>query len=144
VVLGRLKSHIDDNGNLVPTNPNGRATVIDHIRGSEPRKSDSPYTSFSFSQSAEKSYGDTSFSLDVKRLQADIDNGLVRDVEVIDHSSLLKIHDDAIQKAQIRYDNNPSPKNLERLERAQMDRSNSVRDQEVLIRGVVPSQYLKF
>ncbi|ODC03112.1 hypothetical protein BFW38_05690 [Terasakiispira papahanaumokuakeensis] len=141
---GRLKSYIDDNGNLVPANPNGKATVIDHIRGSEPRKSDSPYTSFSSSQTSGKSYGDTSFSLDVKRLQSDIDNGLVNDVEVVDHNNLLKIHDDAVQKAQIRYDSHPSTKNLERLDAARLSRSNSIRDQEVLVKGIVPSQYLNF
>ena len=141
---GRLKSYIDDKGNLVPANPNGRATVIDHIRGSEPRKSDSPYTSFSFSQSPGKSYGDTSFSLNVKHLKADIENGSTSDVEIIDHNSLLKIHDDTIQKARMRYDNNPTAKNLERLDRAMMDRSNSVRDQEVLIKGTVPNRYLNF
>lgn len=142
-VPGRLKSHIDEHGNLVPANPNGIATPIDHVRGSEPRKSDSPYTSFSKSPSTEKLYGDTSISVDMKRLQEDIDAGLVRDVEVIDHESLLKIHDEAIQKAKTRYDNNPSPKNLERLERALMDKDNSARDEEVLIKGTVPSTYIK-
>ncbi len=80
----------------------------------------------------------------MKRLNADIGSGLVHDVVVVDHNSLLKMHDDAIQKAQIRFENTPTPKNLLRLERAQLDKTYSIRDHEVLIKSIVPYNYLNF
>ena len=143
-IPGSRKSYIDEEGNLNPANKDGNATPIQHVRGSEPAKSDSPYTSFSEEgTSSPKNYGDKEISIDRGKLRNDIESGKVKDVEIIENKGLLRMHDEAIAKAQERYDANPSPKNLERLERANMDKQNSLRDNEVLIKGVVPKKYIK-
>lgn len=48
-----------------------------------------------------------------------------------------------VDKAQTRYDNHPSPKNRERLKRAQMDLENAKSDGELLIKGTVPAEYIR-
>ncbi|OJH33466.1 RHS repeat domain-containing protein [Cystobacter ferrugineus] len=139
----RVKSHMDAEGNIRPANAQGDATELQHVRGSEPKKSNSPYTSFKESQGSGKSYGSKStITVDKARLQRDIQAGKVKDVEVIEHNQLLKAHDKAIQEAQARYDQSPTPKNRERLDRVTMDRANSARDKEVLIKGVIPKEYV--
>ena len=141
---GSRKSYIDEEGNLNPTNKDGSATATQHVRGSEPAKSDSPYTSFSEEGTGNpKNYGDKEIIVDRGRLSRDIESGKVKDVEIIQNKELLRMHDEAIAKAQERYNANPTPKNLERLNRAQMDKQNSIRDNEVLIKGVVPKKYIK-
>ena len=42
----RVKSHVNAKGEIEPANVTGKTTVQQHIRGSEPVKSESPYTSF--------------------------------------------------------------------------------------------------
>lgn len=140
---GRVKSHVGPDGSLLPANPEGKATIQDHIRGSEPRKSDSPYTSLKDGSPATgKQYGGQEIKVDVERLKKDVASGKVKDVEVIDHDQLVKKHDEYIEKAQREYSENPSAKNQERLDRAKMDKENSVRDREVLIKGIVPPEYV--
>ncbi len=80
--------------------------------------------------------------MDKARLQRDIQAGKVKNVEIVENEQLLKIHDKAIQEAKLRYEQSPTPKNLERMERAVMDRANSARDKEVLLKGVVPKEYI--
>ncbi len=143
-VPGRKKSHVNADGDLSPADPSGNATPTQHVRGSEPVKSKSPYTSFSESNAGGKNYGDSTITLDLKRLQADVAAGKVPGVEIISHDALLGMHDAAIASARARYNANPTPKNLERVDRATMDRQNSVRDSEVLIRGVIPKEYLDY
>lgn len=141
---GSRKSYIDEEGNLNPANKDGSATATQHVRGSEPAKSDSPYTSFSEEGTGNpKNYGDKEITVDRGRLSRDIESGKVKDVEIIENKDLLRIHDETIAKAQERYNANQTPKNLERLNRAQMDKQNSIRDNEVLIKGVVPKKYIK-
>lgn len=67
----RLKSYVDSKDNVRPANPNGKATVRDHIRGSEPKKSDSPYTSFKGTKNTGKKYGDQTITVDKAKLQKD-------------------------------------------------------------------------
>jgi uncharacterized Zn-binding protein involved in type VI secretion len=136
------KSSIDSEGNLNPANAEGKTTVTQHVRGSEPTKSDSPYTSFSAEEGVGKDYGGKTVKVNQTELQKDIQSGKVKDVEIVEHEQVLKAHDESIKAAQDRYDANPSDKNNERLIRAQQDKANSVRDKEVLIKGKVPSKYV--
>jgi hypothetical protein len=140
---GRLKSHIDADGNLRPANPEGKATIRDHIRGAEPRKSDSPYTSFKAEEGVGKSYGSEKVKLDLKKLREDIKSGELGEVEIIEYETIRQIQEEAVAKAQQKYDSNPSAKNLESLEAAKRDLTNSARDKEFLIKGVIPKKYFK-
>lgn len=140
---GRLKSHLDDQGNLKPADPNGNATPAQHIRGSEPMKSKSPYTSFSEGAGTGKSYGKHKIEVHLKQLRRDVAKGKLKNVEIVEHDELVNHLQKAIDKAQARYDANPSSKNLERLERAEADLANASRDREILIKGVIPAEYIK-
>lgn len=142
---GRLKSYIDEDGSLNPAKLDGKATIKDHIRGSEPLKSESPYTSFSSDKpgSAKKVYGDKTIELDIKKLEADIKNGKVKDVEIIDSKDVQKTMQKEVDIAKDRYDKNPTEKNAKRLENAERDLENTTRDNEILIKGKVPEEYLK-
>ena len=139
---GSRKSYIDENGDLQPANPDGEATVQQHVRGSEPAKSDSPYTSFSDQLGTAKDYGGDLITLDRGRLSQDVASGKVEGVDILNHEDVLAAHDGYVSDAQARYDANPTPKNQERLDRAQQDRANSVRDREVLVKGTVPGEYV--
>jgi hypothetical protein len=140
---GRLKSYIDAAGNLSPANPAGLATIQDHVRGSEPRKSDSPYTSTSAALNVGKSYGDHEIRIDHAGLAQGIARGEVAGVEIISNDQVVQHLEAKRAEAQARYDQAPSAKNKVRLARAQGDIENSRRDQEVLVKGVVPAKYVE-
>jgi filamentous hemagglutinin len=48
-----------------------------------------------------------------------------------------------VDQAQVRYDVNTSPKNAQKLERAKQDLEHAIRDNECLIKGCVPSEYIQ-
>ncbi len=75
-------------------------------------------------------------------MQRDIDNGKVKDVEILNHDQLMDIHQQNVDAAQNAYDANPTSKNQKVLEDAQRTRDYSARDREVLIKGTVPSEYV--
>ncbi|WP_338845921.1 hypothetical protein V8J88_19610 [Massilia sp. W12] len=137
----RIKSHIDSEGNLRPANPHGKTNFRQHIRGAEPAKSDSPYTSFSEKTDTAKLYGQSEIKLDIKKLEADIQSGKLQDVEIFRSTEIQKVHQEAFDKAKLKYENNPSKNNLEKMESAKNDLKNTMRDVEGLIKGIVPSQY---
>ena len=142
-VPGRLKSFIDAAGNLSPANPAGIATIQDHVRGSEPRKSDSPYTSTSAALNVGKSYGDHEIRIDHAGLAQGIAQGEVTGVEIISNDQVVQHLEAKLAEAQARFDLAPNKKNQVRLTRAQGDIENSRRDQEVLVKGVVPAKYVE-
>lgn len=141
---GGKKSHIDKDGNLRPANPDGDTTISQHVRGGGDVKDNSPYTSTSAEgQGSTKVYGDNSVEIDTKRLQQDIDAGKVKDVEIVSPKKVQTELQSKAEKAQTRYDNNSSIRNKERLERAEGDLVNATRDNETLIKGTIPSDYIK-
>lgn len=141
---GRIKSHINEEGNLTPADKNGSATVSDHVRGSEPMKSKSPYTSFSEEgPGIGKTYGDNVIEVDIKRLEADIAAGKISEVEVLRPEKVQAELQTKIDQAMKRFEENPTPKNQKRVDDAVRDLNNSVRDKEILIKGEIPSEYFK-
>ncbi|HEX8660153.1 MAG TPA: hypothetical protein VF690_21595 [Hymenobacter sp.] len=138
----RLKSYVDEEGNLNPANPNGKATIQDHVRGSHPRKSDSPYTSTSAELEAGKSYGDHEIRINARDLERDVNSGKVKDVEIIKHDKVVEHLDAKRAAAQERYDRNPTIENQKRLQRSTMDIANAKRDKEILVKGKVPAKYV--
>lgn len=139
---GRIKSHINEEGNLTPADKNGSATVSDHVRGSEPMKSKSPYTSFSDEgPGIGKTYGDNVIEVDIKRLEADIAAGKISEVEVLRPEKVQAELQAKIDQAMKRLEESPTPKNQKRVDDAVRDLNNSVRDKEILIKGEIPSEY---
>jgi len=139
---GGVRSYIDSEGNLRPANTEGTATIQQHIRGSDPAKADSPYTSFSEPSASAKPYGGHTIRLDKARLQADIASGKVRDVKIIEHNEVVSNLNGKINEAQAKVDANPTRNNLDRLDASKRDLANATRDREFLVQGVVPKDYI--
>ncbi|HNT76362.1 MAG TPA: invasin domain 3-containing protein [Anaerolineae bacterium] len=156
------KSHLDEvSGDLVPANPDGNTTVLEHVYGMSPAKDKSPYTSFLKDDGdVIKTYGATEIELDLPRLQKDIEDGVLEDVKVLTSDDVQQIIEDEIAKVspkidvdeavRIRLEDVPdyakslglSNNQLDRLYKRLVAYSNTVRDQEYLIRGIIPSAYI--
>lgn len=159
---GLLKSHLDTDGNLVPANPAGTTTVRQHILGGlrPGLKSDSPYTSFLGSGSG-KWYGDYEIRVDRTRLQADIDAGKLRSVEILPPARVQAELQDSINSiagrpVDVRLTPGALPDQVKAFaEGLGLSRGkttdirheiqamlNTQRDGEWLIKGVIPKEYI--
>jgi hypothetical protein len=158
---GKPKSRLIEDGSLIPANPDGSATPLEHIYGSDPAKGDSPYTSFlTESGGVAKAYGNFEIELDLPRLQADIASGKLDSVEVLtpEHISTM-IRDDIAQIAEVDIEtaiaNGPqgidqyvaslglSKSKAGKLGRRLLAYFNTTRDHEYLIKGAIPPEYIK-
>ena len=143
----KKKSYIDEDGTLTPANPDGDITVQQHVRGADPAKGNSQYTSTTavddVATTTPKDYGNNTIEIDTKRLQQDIDTGKVKDDEILPPQRVQAELQGNIDKAQARYDANPSPTNSDKLQDAKRDLDHAVRDNECLIKGCVPSDYIQ-
>ena len=141
---GNLKAYINDDGELVPPNPQGTASIQTQIRGGNSKNS--PHistTDITDNNVRPKAYGNNVIEIDTKKLQEDIDKGIVKDVEIISPKKIQEELQNKIDKAEERYNNNPTDKNMERLDRTKKDLENTKRDNECLIKGCVPKDYIK-
>ncbi|MBI6871350.1 hypothetical protein [Clostridium aciditolerans] len=132
---GIPKSYISSEGNLIPANTEGiykgrQVTVTEHILGGYRKgaKGNSPYTSFTFNKGIVEGYGNNLIELDISGLRKAIQSGEVTDVAIL------------------------SPKQIERLIKNDKLQSDfwkkralnwTKRDSEYLIRGEVPSEFIK-
>lgn len=132
---GIRKSYISSEGSLVPANIDGlhkgrQVTVTEHILGGYRKgaKGNSPYTSFTFNSDIVTGYGDNLIEIDISGLRKAIQSGDVTDVAIL------------------------SPKQIERLIKNDKIQSDfwkkralncTKRDSEYLIRGEIPSQFIK-
>ena len=156
---GNRKSHLDEHGQLVPANPAGAASVVEHVLGRRsPTKHDSPYSSFTAPGArAAVDFGDSVIEVDIVRLQADIDAGRVRDVEILPpHRVQAAIQADAdrivgrpvdlyVRKGRIPEASRSYGLDAEAtgaLRQRMIDMANAQRHHEWMIRGVVPSRYI--
>ncbi|MGW0688443.1 toxin glutamine deamidase domain-containing protein [Streptomyces sp. NPDC002754] len=159
---GQRKSHIDAEGNLVPANPHGTASVIDHVVGRDPAKSDSPYTSLSSEGANAKAFGSNRIRIDLDRLEQDIAAARVQDVDVYSPDkvqSLIQENADRIagrpvdltvppgtsksQAQEMARAQGLSNAKAKRIAQRMIDMMNTRRDEEWLIKGVVPSDYIE-
>jgi hypothetical protein len=159
---GQRKSHLNADGDLVPANPAGEATIVDHIVGRGPIKSDSPFTSLSREGAAAKDFGRGHIRVDLRRLEQDIAAGSVQGVEV--HSpdevrAAIQASADSIAGRHIDLSVSPhaSRSEIDQLARSHglndeatrtirqriIDMKNTTRDEEWLIRGTVPHEYIE-
>ena len=113
------------------------------MRGGDPENT--PYISTTdprYSQEP-KNYGDQQITIDTQRLQQDIDAGKVSNTQIITHQQVRQELQSRVDVAQIKYDRNPTDKNEWSLNKAKQDLNNAVRDGECLIKGCIPSDYIK-
>ena len=156
---GNRKSHLDEHGRLVPANPAGAASVVEHVVGRRSRtKADSPYSSFTAPGArAAVDFGGSVIEVDVVRLQVDIDAGRVPDVEILPpHRVQAAIQADAdriagrpvdlyVRKGRIPDAARSYGLDAEAtaaLRQRMIDMANAQRHHEWVIRGVVPSRYI--
>ncbi|MBD2681002.1 MULTISPECIES: DUF4157 domain-containing protein [Nostoc] len=163
---GKTKSRVVEDGSLVPANPNGKASPLEHVYGSDPAKGDSPYTSFlTESGGVAKTYGGSEIELDLPKLRADIESGNLKNVEVLTPEQISKMITDEISqiattvKKDIDVDaaiaKGPqgipdyvaslgiSKGQSSKLSRRLLAYYNTTRDGEYLIKGTIPAEYLK-
>lgn len=139
---GKPKAYINENGDLVPPNSEGTGSVQTHVRGSAPENS--PYISVTdpSTTSNPKDYGTNQIEIDVKRLQQDIDSGVLPNTKFLTSQQVAAELQSKLDTARVRYENNPSKRNEDSLKGAERDLGNAMRDGECLIKGCVPSTYI--
>ncbi|MEV6398028.1 hypothetical protein AB0M39_25185 [Streptomyces sp. NPDC051907] len=82
--FGLRKSRYDSEVGLIPANPDGDITPLQHVRGGQvpQHKENSQFTSFAPADGTGKVYGKEELRVDYQRLQDDIAAGKVKDVDV--------------------------------------------------------------
>mgnify|MGYP006885818543 CR=1 FL=1 len=131
---GWRKSHLNADGDLVPANPEGKyngqeMTVCHHLDGGWNKncKGSSPFTSFSAEDGSVISrYGDYLLKLDLNALKDTKTAGLI-EVDILELPDILKAIDEAPGFSEI-------AKNKHR--------KWAVRDNEILIKGIVPGRFI--
>jgi hypothetical protein len=149
------KSYIDkETGDLHPSNVNGEATVVTHIRGKrngvgEGSKSDSAYTSFTEGVSGDAHFGEKEIFLDLAQLRSDIANKQVVGVKILENKTLLKFFERRVRNAEtiLAQEKLIGTQNLKvykgAVSTANHDLDNLRSTKEILIKGIIPSKYLK-
>ncbi|MFJ1569845.1 putative T7SS-secreted protein [Streptomyces erythrochromogenes] len=158
---GQRKAHLNADGDLVPANPDGQASIVDHVVGRDPAKSDSPYTSLSSDGADAKAFGAGKIRIDLPRLEQDIASGRVQGVEVHSPAQVQQ----AIQSSADGIAGRPvdltvppgssrpeieaaaaelglSKTKTKRIVQRMVDMMNTRRDEEWLIKGIVPRDYI--
>jgi len=132
--IGRPKSHIDEQGDLVPADRRGLykgkpVEVIDHIFGYSDNnaKMHSPFTSFSLKEGVALRYGSQLIKVDLESLRKAVNQGKIFGTEIIEHAELLEI---------VRKSNYPDFQKWKALKFI-------TDDHEMLIKGIIPARYLE-
>ncbi|ONK13781.1 hypothetical protein [Streptomyces sp. MP131-18] len=158
---GQRKSHLNADGDLVPANPTGAAGIVDHVVGKGPIKSDSPFTSLSREGAAAKDFGNSYIRVDLPTLEQDIAAGRVQGVEIYSPEEVqaaIQGSADSIAGRPVDVTVSPHASRAEIDELARsyglsedatnqirqriIDMKNTQRDEEWLIRGTVPNEYV--
>lgn len=157
---GKPKSHIDNSESVIPANAEGKTSIIEHIYGVDPAKSNSPYTSFMTEQNGiAKAYGSQEIELNISRLRADIKSGNLKDVKIFTPKEILQSLRSEAEKVTPEIDLNVgiakgnngieayakslglSKKKTEKTIRLLRAYLNTTRDGEFLIEGIIPKDY---
>ena len=132
---GFKKAHINSDGNLIPSNPDGKykgrdVKIIEHILESADRevKAESPFISVGTKNVVMK-YGEgRGLAIDMKGLRKAIASGEVTGVEIIEHQELLDYINDL--------------KGYSKFDKTMAFRFARF-DNEFLLKGIVPKRFLK-
>ncbi|WP_254402409.1 hypothetical protein [Streptomyces sp. AC555_RSS877] len=161
---GLRKSRFDPDTGIVPANPDGKITPLEHVLGgANPKaKESSQFTSFAPRDGTGKVYGAQEVSIDYRRLQADIDAGKVSNVEILRPEQIQQSISEDITKtagkdvevpatlkptdtdAVTKFVNDLglSKGKTSKVHRRVMALLNTRRDGEWLISGIVPKDYV--
>ena len=139
---GKLKAYINEKGDLVSANPQGKGTIQSHVRGGNSK--DSPYISTTDGTVAleAKNYGGVRIVIDTNRLQRDINSGKVKGVEIFTPKEVRQELKSIVDDLQKKYNQNPTKEIKKRLDAAKKDQYHAERDGECLIKGYIPSAYI--
>ncbi|MFC7636283.1 hypothetical protein ACFQWA_09225 [Streptomyces thermogriseus] len=162
--FGLRKSHFDPDVGIIPANPEGKITPLEHVLGgaNPAAKESSQFTSFAPKDGTGKVYGAQEISIDYKRLQADIESGKVQGVEILRPEQIQRSISEEINKVAGKEVEVPASlkasdtdavtqfvKSLElsksktnKVHRRVMALLNTRRDGEWLISGIVPKEYV--
>lgn len=163
---GIRKSYLNESGDLIPANPDGQITVIQHVFGGRnaAAKGDSQFSSFQTPRpnGFAKNYGAYTIQLDLNKLKSDLDSGLNQEIQIVSHDSLTAAIQSTIEeitgrKVQLpEFEGDPSPNDILNISRAfELSKTkerqatarvqafyNARRDNELLVGGKVPRRYL--
>jgi filamentous hemagglutinin len=110
---GNPKAHIDENGNLVSANPDGKGSPTAHVSGSNP--GNTPYISATDADSVDptlggpRTYGTQQTTVNTRDLQRDINSGTAsQDIKIINNQQLVDQLQNKVDAAQRKFDANPS------------------------------------
>jgi hypothetical protein len=158
------KSHVsleqENRGSLLPANKQGDATPYDHVQGNVEQKARSPYTSFTPGEHrSDKVYGKYEVEVNRSKLEADLKSGKLQGVEVLDNRQVQQfIKDDALARTGVRVSQPVAQDKVDEFVKGQGGLSkskqkalegrlvalaNTNRDQEVLVKGEIPTEYIR-
>ncbi|MDX3691870.1 hypothetical protein PV726_16295 [Streptomyces europaeiscabiei] len=169
---GLIKSHFDSDIGMIPANPEGATTAFQHVRGAEniKMKSDSPFTSFAeATNDAHKVYGNYEFTLDAYKLGADIKAGKLENVGILPARNLQQLIREQLDwtiRKQLDFGSLSADSSTQDVVKFLKENDakvvgrggkdmtikvaydvrvllNTTRDQEWLVKGVIPQEYLK-
>ncbi|SFF82465.1 Membrane proteinase PrsW, cleaves anti-sigma factor RsiW, M82 family [Planifilum fulgidum] len=142
------KAHLDEMGNLIPANPNGRASITEHILNIN--KHDSPYISTTSEQGISKRYGKQRIQIDLDKLQEAISKGEVQ-AEIIGQDRIIQELKQSLEMKkqelnQLIQRENYSKRRYDKLIESIIKLENAIentrRDKEILIKGIVPNRFI--
>ncbi|MBK3580691.1 hypothetical protein JHN63_44345 [Streptomyces sp. MBT65] len=162
--FGLKKSRFDPDIGIVPADPDGEITPLQHVLGGKNKaaKESSQYTSFAPQDGTGKVYGNEEIRVDYQRLQRDIDAGKVQGVHILGPEEIQRSINDEIDKVAGREIDVPGTLRAGETDQASdfvdglglskgksrkvLDRVmallNTRRDGEWLISGTVPKEYV--
>lgn len=131
---GRPKSHINEQGDLVPANPEGifngkPVDVMDHVLGFlfSDAKSYSPYISLSLKEGVAIKFGNEKIIVNVEALRKAVSQGELKGTEIIEHADLFEI--------------------IKQSRRTDLQKKIALYtiklEQEMLVKGTIPRRYLE-
>lgn len=157
------KAHLSmedhNRGSMIPVNKDGKTTPYGHVQGDAVQKQNSPYTSFSPGEhQGAKPYGKFEMEVNRTKLEQDIQAGKVHGVEVLDNAKVQdSIRQDIEKNTGVKV-SSPVPhdkiddfvkdqglgkKKSEKLQNRMQALANTHRDQEVLVKGEIPTEYVR-
>ncbi|WP_326602805.1 WXG100 family type VII secretion target [Streptomyces sp. NBC_01800] len=162
--FGLKKSRFDPDLGVVPADPDGQITPLQHVLGGKNKaaKESSQFTSFAPEDGTGKVYGSEEIRVDYQRLQKDIDAGHVKGVEILPPERIQQSINDEIDTVAGQHVDVPSALRSDEPDKVSafvddlglskgksrkvsdrlMALLNTRRDGEWLISGTVPKEYV--
>jgi hypothetical protein len=128
----------------MPTNPEADVNISAHVINDPNYKNNAPTTSTSeLGENTPRDYGSDQIEVNTGQLQRDINDGKLSDVSIIPNQQIRDQLQSKVDTAQNRYNENPSKTNTRALEKAKRNFNNASQDNECLLVGCIPKDYIK-